>query len=86
VTRFQAITMVVRGIDDIDRGLLQTPDAAFQATWNPALSTVHGENARLAESNGLLEGLPLAQLNPLGAMTRGEIAQLMWNLMELLEK
>ena len=86
VTRFQAITMVVRGIDDIDRGLLQTPDAAFQATWNPALSTAHGENARLAESNGLLDGLPLAQLNPLGSMTRAEIAQLMWNLMELLEK
>lgn len=84
VTRFQAITMVVRGIDDIDRGLLKTPDATYQSTWSPALSTVHGENARLAEFNGLLEGLPLAQLDPLGAMTRGEIAQLMWNLMKLL--
>ncbi|MBN1632059.1 MAG: Ig-like domain-containing protein [Thermoleophilia bacterium] len=84
VTRFQAITMVVRGIDDIDRGLLKTPDATYESSWSPALSTVHGENARLAEFNGLLEGLPLAQLDPLGAMTRGEIAQLMWNLMMLL--
>ena len=86
VTRFQAITMVVRGVDDIDRGLLRTPDATYQSTWNPVLSTAHGENARLAEFNGLLEGLPLAQLDPLGAMTRGEIAQLMWNLMRLLDK
>lgn len=85
VTRFQAITMVVRGIDDIDRGLLQTPDTAYEPTWDPALSPVHGENARLAEFNGLLEGLPLAQLDPLGAMTRGEIAQLMWNLIKFLK-
>jgi hypothetical protein len=85
VTRFQAITMVVRGIDDIDRGLLHTPDTAYHSTWNPSLSATHGENARLAEFNGLLDGLPLAQLDPLGSMTRGEIAQLMWNLIKFLE-
>lgn len=85
VTRFQAVTMVVRGIDDIDRGLLTTPDSSYESTWNPSLSAVHGQNARLAEANGLLEGLPLGQLDPLGPMTRGEIAQLMWNLIKLLQ-
>ena len=85
ITRYQAITMVVRGIDDRDRGFLQNPDAGYQPTWDPALSPTHGENARLAEFNGLLDGLPLAQLDPRGAMTRGEIAQLMWNLLQLLE-
>ena len=86
VTRYQAITMVVRGLDDIDRGLLKTPDPSYASTWDPALSATHGANARLAEFNGLLEGLPLAQLNPAGPMTRGEIAQLMWNLVKLVEK
>ncbi|MCL5735947.1 MAG: Ig-like domain-containing protein [Actinobacteria bacterium] len=85
ITRFQAVTMVVRALDDIDRGLLTNPPADYQSTWNPSLSPEHGQNARLAEFNGLLEGLPLSELNPLAPMTRGEIAQLEWNLVEFLE-
>jgi hypothetical protein len=85
VTRYQAITMVVRAIDSIDRGLLTTPPTSYQPTWDPALSATHGQNARLAEFNGLLAGLPLTDLNPLGPMTRGEIAQLLWNLIKFLE-
>ena len=86
ITRYQAITMVVRAVDSVNRSLLQTPDAGYQSTWDPTLSATHGQNARLAEFNGLLEGLSLSQLDPKGAMTRGEIAQLLWNLVKLLEE
>ena len=86
VTRFQAVTMIVRTIDSINRGLLKTPSDTYQSTWNPALSPTHGQNARLAEFNGLLAGLPLPELDPLLPMTRGEIAQLEWNLVQFLAK
>lgn len=86
VTRYQAITMVVRAVDSVDRGLLKTPDPSYSSTWDPKLSPTHGQNARLAEANGLLGGLPLSQLDPGGPMTRGEIAQLLWNLVKLLEE
>jgi hypothetical protein len=86
VTRFQAATMIVRTIDSMDRGLLKTPTTSYQSTWNPALSSAHGQNARLAEFNGLLVGLPLSELDPLLPMTRGEIAQLEWNLVQFLAK
>jgi hypothetical protein len=86
VTRYQAITIAVRACDSVNRGLLKTPPTTYAATWNPALNPAHGQNARLAEYNGLLAGLPLAELNPQGAMTRGEIAQLLWNVVQLLNK
>ena len=86
VTRYQAITMVVRACDSVDRGLLDTPPSTYASTWNPGLNEAHGQNARLAEYNGLLAGLPLAELSPQGAMTRGEIAQLLWNLVQLLNE
>jgi hypothetical protein len=85
ITRFQAVTMVVRALDDIDRGLLKNPPSTYQSTWNPALSPDHGQNARLAEFNGLLAQLPLATLDPLAPMTRGGIAQLEWNLIKFLQ-
>jgi hypothetical protein len=85
VSRFQAITIVVRAVDDINRGLLANPPATYQSTWNPNLSIAHGQNARLAEFNGLLAHLPLSTLDPAGPMTRGEIAQLIWNLLTLLQ-
>ena len=86
VSRYQAITMAVRGIDSINRGLLKEPGASYKATWNTSLNATHGENARLAEFNGLLANLPLNELNPQDPMTRGEIAQLLWNVVQLLEK
>jgi hypothetical protein len=86
VTRYQAISMVVRGCDSVDRGLLNTPPTSYASTWDPALNAAHGQNARLAQYNGLLAGLPLAELNPQSAMTRGEIAQLLWSLVQLLDK
>jgi hypothetical protein len=86
VTRYQAVTMAVRACDSVDRGLLNTPPSTYTSTWDPALNAAHGQNARLAEYNGLLAGIPISQLNPQSAMTRGEIAQLLWNLVQLLDK
>jgi hypothetical protein len=85
ISRFQAVTMVVRAIDDIDRGLLKNPPATYEPTWNPSLSPDHGQNARLAEFNGLLAQLPWATLDPSAPMSRGEIAQLEWNLVKFLK-
>ena len=85
IKRFQLITMVVRGLNDRYPGLLQTPPANYPSTWNPNLSPQHGQNARLAEYNGLLAGLPLASLNPFDPMPRGEVAQLLWNMVQLIE-
>ena len=85
IKRFQLITMVVRGLNDRYPGLLQTPPANYPSTWNPSLSPQHGQNARLAEYNGLLAGLPLTSLNPFDPMPRGEVAQLLWNMVQLIE-
>ena len=84
ISRFQVATMVVRGLDDLYPGLLAVPPASFVSTWDPGLSPQHGLNARRAEYNGLLAGLPLASLNPFDPMPRGEVAQTLYNLLQLI--
>jgi hypothetical protein len=85
ISRFQVITMVVRAADDLDPGLLADPPLGDVPTWDPALSAAHGQNAWRAEYNGLLDGLPLNELDPWGDMSRGEVAQVLHNLLGLLE-
>jgi hypothetical protein len=80
ITRFQLISMVIRAAQTKLPGLLQTPPTDYQPTWNTALSPDHGENARLAEYNHLLKGIPLANLDPWDPMPRGEVAQVLYNL------
>jgi len=84
ISRFQVITMVVRAADDLDSSLLGPAPADYQSTWDPALSADHGPSARRAQYNGLLAGLPLSQLDPFGAMPRGEVAHVLHNLLQLL--
>ena len=62
-----------------------TPPASFESAWNPALSPVHGENARKAEYNGLLAGLTLDGMDPAASMPRGEVAQILWNALFLIK-
>ena len=85
ISRFQVVTMVVRAADDLDPGLLADPPAGDVPTWDPALSVSHGQNAWRAEYNGLLDGLPLDELDPWGDMSRGEVAQVLHNLLGLLD-
>lgn len=56
-----------------------TPPANYVSTWDPALSLDHGQNARRAQFNHLLDGIPLAGLDPWGPMPRGEVAQVLYN-------
>jgi hypothetical protein len=83
ISRFQLISMVVRALNTLQPGLLATPPTTYVSTWDPALSSDHGQNARLAEFNHLLDGLPLAGLDPWGPMSRGEVAQVLRNRHEL---
>ena len=80
ISRLQVVSMVVRGISSQSLGLLLTPPSSYQG--NPAWGSdpVHGQDARVAQYNGLLAGLPLGGLDPHGPMTRGEVAQILHTL------
>jgi hypothetical protein len=93
ITRAQVITMCVRALENLHSGALMTPPPTYSNTWGTGFSGIHGPTARTAEYNGLLAGLGvdaahplgnLAALDPWGVMPRGEVAQVVWNLMELL--
>ena len=81
ITRYQVISMVVRAADDLDPGVLgATP--TNPGTWGA--DPTHGANATRAEYGGLLDGLELDALRPYGNMSRGEVAQVLHNLLLLL--
>jgi hypothetical protein len=91
ITRAQVITMVVRAAKSVSPGLLVQPPAGYQPSWNPSFDPIHGPNAALAEYNGLLADLVdatgqpnLHGLSPWGIMPRGEVAQVLHNLLERL--
>ena len=86
VQRAQVTTFVVRALQQLHPGLLQTPPPGYQNTWGTSFSDIHGPLARIAEFNGLLAGLPLTttSADPLGAMSRGEVAQVLWNMRQLI--
>jgi thiosulfate/3-mercaptopyruvate sulfurtransferase len=81
ITRYQAITMVVRAADDLQSGLLDAPPAGWTGSSGWENDPTHGGNAARAEYNGLLDGLDLASLSPYGNMSRGECAQILCNLL-----
>jgi hypothetical protein len=84
ITRLQVISMVVRLADKLQPGLLVNAPIGmlFVGTW-PNDAT-HGANARRAIFNGLLGGIDLT-LPGTGAMPRGEVAQVLHNLLGKLE-
>ena len=81
ITRLQVVSMVVRAADDLQPGLLETPPDGWQGASRWSLDATHGANAARAQYNGLLAGLDLAVLAPGGNMTRGEVAQVLFNLL-----
>jgi hypothetical protein len=81
INRYQMISMVVRAAANLDPALLTTPPASWTGTPGWADNPTHGANARRAEYNGLLAGLPLSSLDPWGEMPRGEVAQVLHNLL-----
>lgn len=84
IKRAQVVTMVVRAVDSEYTGLLSTPPAGFVSDWG-AFHAEHGPNADRAQYNGLFDHLPIGDtgFGPWGAMTRGEIAQVLHNLLGL---
>ena len=81
ITRLQVISMVVRMADNLQPGLLAAvpEDLALRVGWGT--DPTHGANAARAEHNGLLAGLDLSILTPTGHMSRGEVAQVLYNLL-----
>ncbi len=93
IQRCQVITMVVRAVRNLHDGLLLEPPDDYPGTWG-AFDPTHAGFARIAEYNGLLATLGadaahpagnLAALQPYGDMPRGEVAQLLHNLLVLLD-
>src|SRR5680860_986217 len=93
ITRAQVVTMGVRALENLYAGVLAAPPVDYNNAWGTGFSPIHGPKARIAEYNGLLDGLGtdvahptgnLAGLDPWGVMPRGEVAQFLWNVMALL--
>jgi|GEM_PF-2456946 len=89
ITRAQAVTMVVRALERLKPGTLMAAPADFDSTWGD-FSSDHAATAAKAESNGLLAGLgantlhpdgDLSGLDPFAEMPRGEVAQLLHNVL-----
>lgn len=81
IGRAQLISMVVRGFAAEYPGRVASAPAGYAPTWRPTFSPQHGGNARTAQFNGLLAGLPLSTLDPWGPMPRGEAAQVLHDLL-----
>ncbi|MHB8870115.1 MAG: S-layer homology domain-containing protein [Thermoleophilia bacterium] len=82
VSRAQLVTMVVRGLSGTGSAVLAAPPAGYAGSlgdFDPA----HTENMRVAEFNGLLDGLAGfgPAWDPWAPATRGEVAQVLANVM-----
>jgi len=88
ISRTQVVTMVVRALQQIAPETLATPPSSYVNSWGTGYSSIHGPLARIAEYNGLLAGLQVgpggAARDPWSSMPRGEVAQVLWNMMALL--
>ncbi len=86
IKRAQLLTMVVRAADRLKPGALTTPAAGYAGSLPGFTDQTHAANLRKAESNGLLAGLVGfgAQWDPWAPATRGEVAQILYNLLNVL--
>jgi photosystem II stability/assembly factor-like uncharacterized protein len=82
IRRDQAVSMIVRGAQRVLPGVLETPPAGWTSPLFAGVDPPHGENLRTAEYNGLLAHLAGmgAGWNPTAAATRGEVAQMLYEL------
>lgn len=85
ISRGQVATMLVRAADTLNPGLLLSPPTGYGTLGD--FDPTHGPNLRKAEYNGLLAGLAGfgSSWDPWAFASRGETAQMLWNLMALLE-
>lgn len=85
ISRAQLITMVIRAAQSLKPGALDTPPAGFTPSIALTGLPLHDANLKIAEHNGLLAALPNLRLDwdPWAPATRGEVAALLWALMNL---
>ncbi|MHB0979522.1 MAG: S-layer homology domain-containing protein [Thermoleophilia bacterium] len=81
ISRAQLVTMVVRGVSGTEPTVLVEPPAGYAGPlgdFDPTLA----ENMRVAEFNGMLDGLAGfgRSWDPWAPATRGEVAQVLWNV------
>jgi hypothetical protein len=79
ITRAQVATMVVRAAQDFKPSAVLEPSAGWKGVL-VASDRTHGTNIARAEYSGLLSGIDLSTFSVTGKATRGEIAQIIWNL------
>ena len=79
-SRAQLLTMVVRGARSCASGRLSPPEPGWPGTLRIS-DPAHEESARWAEWNDLLRGIDLEGWDLWRPATRGEVAQVLWNLL-----
>jgi endonuclease YncB( thermonuclease family) len=84
ISRAQVMTMVVRALDNLYPGILEDAPTSYAAPWGNFDST-HQGYAKKAFWNGLDTGLEHPGFQPWGKMPRGEVAQMLWNVVQLVE-
>lgn len=82
IHRDQMVSMIVRGAKSIVPGTLEEPPPETPSLF-AGVGEPHGTNLRMAEYNGLLEGLVGMGTgwDVYANATRGEVAQVLWNLL-----
>ena len=89
IPRYQVVTMVVRAVENLYPGVLATSGLSdsLDGLW-AGLPSEHVANAEVAENNGLLYGLEIgpggAASDPRAAMPRGEVAQVLFNVEQII--
>jgi hypothetical protein len=82
IARAQAVSLIVGALERYRPGVLARPPRGFSCTM---ASGVHRFHARIAEYNGLLEGLVGfgPEWEPRLAVSRGEVAEMLWATMRV---
>jgi parallel beta-helix repeat protein len=85
IRRDQVVSMIVRGANNEFPGSLATPPASWDSLFD-GVPEPHGGNLRIAEYNGLLDGLigMGSGWNVSATASRGEVAQMLYNLLDVL--
>ena len=87
ISRAQVLTMVVRGMRNEYPGLLGYVFGGGGFGGWGFFDPTHADYASTAWGNGLREGLPeMASLDPWAPMPRGEVAQVLWNALDPIDR
>jgi hypothetical protein len=85
ISRAQVVTMVVRALRRLQPGVLPDLPAGYQGSLG-SFDTVHGPTLLAAQNGGLLVGMAGfgPDWDPWAPASRGEVAQLLWNVSSIM--